>query len=140
MWGGGLRKGLQCKTTQIWPSVKRTILILHNPSDSLANLLYTWKQISTGCPKKTLFLWFLTAKEAVQQSIRLICVRVCLCQSWNSSFKSFISQSEHSFRLTDQSENSSLDQLYQLKSAVQLRLSNFNGLSLSTPFHFRFHN
>ena len=31
-------------------------------------------------------------------------------------------------------------QLYQLTSALQLRLSKFNSLSLSTPFHFRFHN
>ena len=31
-------------------------------------------------------------------------------------------------------------QLYQLISALQLRLSKFNSLSLSTPFHFRFHN
>ena len=31
-------------------------------------------------------------------------------------------------------------QLYQLTSALQLRLSKFNSLSLSTPFHFRFHD
>ena len=31
-------------------------------------------------------------------------------------------------------------QLYQLTSAVQLRLSKFISLSLSTPFHFRYHN
>ena len=31
-------------------------------------------------------------------------------------------------------------QLYQQTSALQLRLSKFNSLSLSTPFHFRFHN
>ena len=33
-----------------------------------------------------------------------------------------------------------LSLFYQLKSAVLLGLSNFNSLSLSTPFHFRFHN
>ena len=31
-------------------------------------------------------------------------------------------------------------QLYQQTSALQLRLSKFNSLSLSTPFHFRFHD
>ena len=55
---------------------------------------------------------FLTAKEAVQQSIRSICLSVCLfvclCHSWNSSFKRFTSQSEHSLRLTNQSEDSIL--------------------------------
>ena len=66
---------------------------------------------------------------------------MCVClHSWNSSVKGSASQSEHSLRLTDQSEDSILDQLYQLTSAAQLRLSNFNSLSLSTPIHFRFHN
>ena len=36
--------------------------------------------------------------------------------------------------------HSLFNQLYQLTSALQLRLSKFNSLSLSTPFHFRFHN
>ena len=46
-------------------------------------------------------LWgilFLTAKEAVQQSIRLICLfvclSVCLSQPWNSSFKRFKSANQ----------------------------------------------
>ena len=53
---------------------------------------------SFSCKQRNLFL---TAKEAVQQSIRSICLFVCLCHSWNSSFKRFISQSEHSLRLTN---------------------------------------
>ena len=51
---------------------------------------------------------FLTAKVTIQQAIRSICVFVCLCHSWNSSFKRFTSQSEHSLRLTNQSEDSIL--------------------------------
>ena len=50
--------------------------------------------------------------ERSSSTIFQINLCVCLCQSLNSSFKRFISQSEHSFRLIDQSENSILDQLY----------------------------
>ena len=51
---------------------------------------------------------FLTAKVAVQQSIRFtlfVCVSVCL-HFWNSSVKGSPSQSEYSLRLTNQSEHS----------------------------------
>ena len=90
--------------------------------------------IETVCP------YFLTAK-VVQQAIRLICVCVCL-HFWNSSFKSFIKHQANQSTVWDQLtyQRTVFYQLCQLRSAVQLRLSNFNGLSLSTPFHFRFHN
>merc|ERR1711974_271947 len=58
-------------------------------------------------------------------------------------FKRITNQSEHSLKLTIQSGNNQravFYQLYQLTSAVQLKLSNFNSLSLSTPFNFRFHD
>ena len=87
------------------------------------------------CVFVPLLKFFLTAKEAVQQSIRSMCLFVCLCHSWNSSFKRFTSQSEHSLRLSNQAE------LYQLKSANLVIVSIiFCPCSLSTSFHFRYHD
>ena len=66
---------------------------------------------------------FLTEKVAVQQSIRLICKWV---SEWVSEWVSpkveiLISQSEHSLRLTNQSEDSILSTV-SADSADQLRL------------------
>ena len=97
------------------------------------------------------FLYFSVVHYMLAEDI-LHVVKVFNCESSSStSYQMFVYKVEiyhlkvhqpirAQFETNDQSENSILDQLYQLKSAVKFRPSKYKVLSLSTSFHFRYHN
>ena len=72
--------------------------------------------------------------ESSSSTIYDVCLSVCLSVTKvEIHLQRVSSKSEQSLGLTDQSEDS-------IRSAVQFRPSKCNVLSLSTPFHFRYHN
>ena len=78
--------------------------------DPRLNLIYFWKRFSG---------LYIFNCESSSSTIYNVCLFVCLSvchKSWNSSVNSSPSQTEHSLRLTDQSEDS-------IRSAVSAEIS-----------------
>ena len=89
------------------------------------------------CPLKIIALLFLTAKEEVQQSIRSICLSVCLfvCATLEilllkGSNQQIRAQTETNWPIRGQ----------YFRSAVSAEISCSSVMSLSTSFHFRYIN